>query len=71
MKIIEKFADEVIESGAYQELDSVYIINKIKALVGDKDQEYDEKQMPVQQLVQMAVDRKIIPDDNTSREVLN
>lgn len=42
MKIIEKFADEVIESGAYQELDRVYIINKIKALVGDEDQECDE-----------------------------
>ncbi len=41
MKIIEKFADEVIESGAYQELDRVYIINKIKALVGDEDQECD------------------------------
>ena len=71
MKIIEKFADEVIESGAYQELDRVYIINKIKALVGDEDQECDEKQTSVHQLVQMAVDRKIIPDDNTSREVLN
>ena len=71
MKIIEKFADEVIASGAYKELDRVYVINKIKALVGDEDQEYDGKQSPVKQLVQIAVDRKIIPDDNTSREVLN
>ncbi|MCT7750659.1 MAG: UDP-glucose--hexose-1-phosphate uridylyltransferase, partial [Lactobacillus gasseri] len=71
MKIIEKFADEVIASGAYKELDRVYVINKIKALVGDDDQEYDGKQSSVKQLVQMAVDRKIIPDDNTSREVLN
>ena len=44
MKIIEKFADEVIASGAYKELDRVYVINKIKALVGDDDQEYDGKQ---------------------------
>lgn len=44
MKIIEKFADEVIASGAYKELDRVYVINKIKALVGDEDQEYDGKQ---------------------------
>lgn len=43
MKVIEKFADEVIASGAYHELDRVYVINKIKALVGDKDQTYDEK----------------------------
>ncbi|GIL32704.1 galactose-1-phosphate uridylyltransferase [Lactobacillus paragasseri] len=71
MKIIEKFADEVIASGAYKELDRVYVINKIKALVRDEDQEYDGKQSPVKQLVQIAVDRKIIPDDNTSREVLN
>lgn len=71
MKIIEKFADEVIANGAYKELDRVYVINKIKALVGYDDQEYDGKQSSVKQLVQMAVDRKIIPDDNTSREILN
>ncbi|MDE7049349.1 MAG: UDP-glucose--hexose-1-phosphate uridylyltransferase [Lactobacillus sp.] len=71
MKVIEKFADEVIESGIYKSLDRVYVVNRIKSLVGDQDQEYDEKQTPVKQLVQMAIDRKIIPDDNTSREVLN
>lgn len=71
MKIIEKFADEVIASGAYKELHRVYVINKIKALLGDDDQEYDGKHSSVQQLVQMAADRKIIPDDNTSREALN
>ncbi len=71
MKVIEKFAYEVIDSGTYKELDYVYLVNKIKALVGDKDEEYDENLSPVKQLVQMAVDHKIIPDDVTSREVLN
>ncbi len=84
MKVIEKFAYEVIDSGTYKELDYVYLVNKIKALVGDKDEEYDVKALvgdkdeeydenlsPVKQLVQMAVDHKIIPDDVTSREVLN
>lgn len=28
MKVIEKFADEVINSGAYEPLDRVYVINK-------------------------------------------
>ena len=36
MKVIEKFADEVINSGAYEPLDRVYVINKIRALVGDE-----------------------------------
>lgn len=71
MKVIEKFAHEVIDSGTYKELDYVYLVNKIKALVGDEDEEYDENLSPVKQLVQMAVDHKIIPDDVTSREVLN
>ncbi len=71
MKVIEKFAYEVIDSGTYKELDYVYLVNKIKALVGDEDEEYDENLSPVKQLVQMAVDHKIIPDDVTSREVLN
>ena len=35
MKVIEKFAHEVIDSGRYKELDYVYLVNKIKALVGD------------------------------------
>lgn len=71
MKVIEKFADEVISSGTYQPLDRTYLINKIKGLVGDEDEEYDKDLSPVQQLVAMAVERGLIPDDVTSREVLN
>lgn len=71
MKVIEKFADEVIASGSFEPLDRVYIINKIKALVGDEDEEVKTDQTAVKQLVDMAVERKLIPDDVTSREVLN
>ena len=55
MKVIEKFAYEVIDSGTYKELDYVYLVNKIKALVGDEDEEYDENLSPVKQLVQMNI----------------
>ena len=70
MKVIEKFADEVINSGAYQPLDHVYVINKIRGLVGDHDEEEND-QPAVKQLVDIAVENEKIPDDVTSREVLN
>ena len=70
MKVIEKFADEVINSGAYQPLDRVYVINKIRGLVGDHDEEEND-QPAVKQLVDIAVKNEKISDDVTSREVLN
>ena len=70
MKVIEKFADEVINSGAYQPLDRVYVINKIRGLVGNHDEEEND-QPAVKQLVDIAVKNEKIPDDVTSREVLN
>ncbi len=71
MDLFEKFADEVIEHGSYKELDHVYIINKVKALVGDDDAEVEGNKSVVKQLVDLAVKREKIPDDITSREVLN
>ena len=73
MKVIEKFADEVINSGAYEPLDRVYVINKICALVGDEASsvEANDEQTSVKQLVDLAVQNKKISDDVTSREVLN
>ena len=70
MKVIEKFADEVINSGAYEPLDRVYVINKIRGLVGDHDEEENDKPA-AKQLVDLAVKNEKIPDDITSREVLN
>lgn len=71
MQVIEKFADEVIESGAYEAMDRVYIINRIRGLVGDTDEEIHEGQKTAKQLVDLAVKNQKIPDDITSREVLN
>ena len=71
MDLFEKFADEVIEHGSYKELDRVYLINKVKALVGDDDAEVEGNKPVVKQLVDLAVKREKIPDDITSREVLN
>ncbi|MBD5431794.1 MAG: UDP-glucose--hexose-1-phosphate uridylyltransferase [Lactobacillus sp.] len=70
MKVIEKFTEDVIENGSYQPIDRVYVVNKIKALVGDEDEELTEEK-PVKQLVEIAVRNKKIADDITSREVLN
>ena len=70
MKVIEKFADEVINSGSYEPLDRVYVINKIRGLVGDHDEEENDKPA-AKQLVDLAVKNEKIPDDITSREVLN
>lgn len=70
MKVIEEFADQIIKSGSYKPLDRVYVINKIKALVGDQDEEVNGNK-PVKQLVEMAIKNEKIPDDLTSWEVLN
>lgn len=70
MKVIETFADEVIEHGSFSPLDRVYVINKIKALVGDEDEELTSEN-PVTQLVAMAVKRQKINDDATAKEILN
>ncbi|WP_289761896.1 UDP-glucose--hexose-1-phosphate uridylyltransferase [Lactobacillus intestinalis] len=71
MDLFEKFADEVIEHGSYKELDRVYIINKVKDLVGYEDAQVEGHEPVVKQLVDLAVKREKIPDDITSREVLN
>lgn len=71
MDLFEKFANEVIEHGSNQELDRVYIINKVKALIGDEDAQVEGHKPVVKQLVDLAVKREKIPDDITSREVLN
>lgn len=70
MKVIEKFANEIINSGTYQPLDRVYLINKIRGMIGDQDEEANQENT-VKQLVEIAVKNQTIPDDITSREVLN
>ena len=66
MDLFEKFADEVIEHGSYKELDRVYIINKVKALVGDDDAEVEGNKPLDKQIVDLADMREKITDDITT-----
>lgn len=71
MKLIEGYADKVIASGAYEPLDKIYIMNKIRGFVGDEDVEAKDGQSLVSQLVDLAVARGKIEDGQTAREILN
>ncbi len=71
MKLMEEYADKVIASGAYEPLDRIYVLNKIRALVGDEDVEAQDDQPLVAQLVDLAVKHGQIEDGQTAREILN
>ncbi|MDO4903238.1 MAG: UDP-glucose--hexose-1-phosphate uridylyltransferase [Limosilactobacillus sp.] len=71
MQIIEQYADKVIASGAFDPLDRTYVMNKIRAFVGDEDVEANDDQPLVAQLVDLAVQRGKIEDGVTEREILN
>jgi UDPglucose--hexose-1-phosphate uridylyltransferase len=71
MKLLEEYADKVIKSGAYEPLDRIYVLNKIRALVGDEDVEATTDKPLVAQLVDLAVKRGKIEDGQTAREILN
>ena len=71
MKLIEEYADKVIASGAYDPLDRIYVMNKIRGFVGDEDVEANDDQPLVAQLVDLAVKRGKIEDGQTEREILN
>lgn len=72
MTLIEKYADQVIASSSFEPLDRIYLINKIRALVGSKDQEnFDENESLVKQLVKLAIKNGEIEDSITDKEILN
>ena len=71
MKLMEKFADQVIASGTYEPLDRIYVINKIRGFVGDEDVEAKDDEPVVSQLVDLAVKRGKIDDGQTAKEILN
>ena len=71
MKLMEEYADKVIASGAYEPLDRIYVLNKIRGFVGDEDVEARDDQPLVSQLVDLAVKRGKIEDGQTAREILN
>ena len=71
MKLMEQYADKVIASGAYEPLDRIYILNKIRGFAGDEDVEAKDNEPLVSQLVDLAVKRGKIEDGQTEREILN
>lgn len=71
MKLMEKFADQVIASGTYEPLDRIYVLNKIRGFVGDEDVEAKDDESVVSQLVDLAVKRGKIDDGQTAKEILN
>ena len=71
MKLMEKFADQVIASGTYEPLDRIYVLNKIQGFVGDEDVEAKNDEPVVSQLVDLAVKRGKIDDGQTAKEILN
>lgn len=71
MKLMEQYADKVIASGAYEPLDRIYVLNKIRGFAGDEDAEAKDNEPLVSQLVDLAVKRGKIEDGQTEREILN
>ena len=71
MKLMEQYADKVIASGAYEPLDRIYVLNKIRGFVGDEDVEAKDNEPLGSQLVDLAVKRGKIEDSQTEREILN
>lgn len=69
--LIENFVQKIIANTDYQEMDRVYLFNRLQALVGDGDvEEQASGEDSLLQLVDLAVKRGKITDDVTSREIL-
>lgn len=71
MKLIEQFTDTVIASGTYEQMDRFYVMNKVRALVGDADTQAVEGATLKDQLITLAVANQKIEDTITNREILN
>lgn len=57
MGVISDFCDQVIASGRYQELDRNYVMNQLRALVGDEDVPTQAGKL-VSQLVDLSISRE-------------
>ena len=71
MKLIEQFAETVIQSGTYDPMDRFYVINKVRALVGDQDAPVQDGTQVKDQLIDLAVINGKIEGTITDREILN
>ena len=74
MTLVEKFVTKVIAESTFEELDRIYLNNRVLALVGDGvlDVETDQDNLIElkDQLVEEAVCMETIEDSQTAREIL-
>lgn len=74
MTLVEKFVTQVIEESFYEELDRIYLTNRVLALVGDGVLEVETNVSELielkDQLVEEAVRLETIEDSQTAREIL-
>ena len=70
MSCVDKFVDQIISAdNDYQELDRIYLYNRICALVGDDNhQENDDLKTA---LIETAIKNNKIEDNQTAKEILN
>lgn len=74
MNDIDKFVEYIIDSNtSFQEVDRIYLVNRIKALIGDKS-DSDSETVDILKLrdglVQTAVDNQKIPDTTKARSIM-
>ena len=74
MTLVEKFVTKVIAESSFEELDRIYLTNRVLALVGDGVLEVETDQDDLielkDQLVEEAVRLGTIEDSQTAREIL-
>ena len=73
MTLVEKFVTKVIAESSFEELDRIYLTNRVLALVGDGVLEVETDQDDLielkDQLVEEAVRLETIEDSQTAREI--
>ena len=74
MTLVEKFVTKVIAESSFEELDRIYLTNRVLALVGDGVLEVETDQDDLielkDQLVEEAVRLETIEDNQAAREIL-
>lgn len=74
MTLVETFVTKVIAESSFEELDQIYLTNRVLALVGDGVLEVETDQDNLielkDQLVEEAVRLETIEDSQTAREIL-
>ena len=74
MTLVEKFVTKVIVESSYEEMDRIYLTNRVLALVGDGVLEVDTNASELidlkDQLVEEAVRLETIEDGQAAREIL-